>query len=150
MRKILAKIPRPLPMTATKFGLIGVPSALSTWIIYGCQTVNPQNSLKNCKQNMSKHGFKFRFCFNSLILSKNVDFRWLQLNDCFEQVAHGSEDPLNSWRLVNSFWMVRGGTQPRSHCNDCWASLNRRFDINHDGDSGTCDRNSWVSVMKTN
>lgn len=88
IRKMLAEIPIAALTTVTELALIGVPNALSTWMMYGCQTIIAQNSKKKCKQNIRKNGFSVRFRFSSLTLSQNVGFGWVHLIDFF---AHGTQ-----------------------------------------------------------
>lgn len=45
-------------------------------------------------------------------------------------------DLLKSHSLRNSFWTAIGCTQPRSHCNDCMASISRFFESSQIGVSG--------------
>lgn len=65
-----------LPITVTRFGLIGVPNALSTWMMYGSQIFINENSLKNCNKNTNVYDLMIRFRWNSLILSQKVCLGW--------------------------------------------------------------------------
>lgn len=75
-RKMQATIEIILPMTVTKFGLIGVPSAFNTWMMYGCHTLIPENPPKICMQKISMNGFRMHLRRSSLSLSQNVGFGW--------------------------------------------------------------------------
>lgn len=136
IRKIQPKMPMLLIKTVVKFGSIGVPSAIRICIIYGSRTVTLK-CVKKDKQIIRINGRLFRRRRNSLILSRNVDFEWLHRIDCLAHETHALDVSLYFCSSVNSWWTVCGETQPRSHCNDFWASFGRPFDKSQLGDSGT-------------
>lgn len=63
--------------------------------------------------------------------------RWLQSLLFRMHVAHAVEVRIYSLSSENSWLIADGETQPRSHCNDFWASSVRWWAISQCGVSGT-------------
>lgn len=83
--------PMALKMTVVTLACNGIPCASSTGMMYGIQTIMPENSTKNCKATIKMNGFSERFRLNSLNLSQNVGFGCVHFINCFAQVAHAFE-----------------------------------------------------------
>lgn len=125
-----------LQMVAVKLASIGIPWALTIWMMYGLQTIIPLNSLKTYNRMTKTSGFIVRLYFNSLALSKNVAFGWSHAIDCLAHEAQAFAKALCFWSRVNSSCTASGPTQPRSHCNAFRAPFGRSFESNQFGDSG--------------
>lgn len=124
---------------------IGMPNARITWIKYGRQTIAPANSNNRFKQMTKMNGFILRWCCSSLILSKKLAFGWWHFINCWAHETHAVDTILWFWSFINSSCTSSGPTQPRSHCNDFWASFGRCMDSNQLGVSGIWQIN-WEKI----
>lgn len=132
-----------LKITATVCTSNGIPYALITWMMYGRQQMAPENSSSTFKAITRINGFIFRLCLSSLILTKNDGVGCEHGMRCLAHDEHAFTNWIWSWSCLNSSRTVAGLTQPRSHCNDRWASFGRSFDSSQFGDSGIFWKIKW-------
>lgn len=129
---------------AAKLASNGTPSALITCIMYDDQTAIPLVTIITPSTITRMHGFRTRFCDNSLTLPRNVGaVKCWHLSSGSVHKLHAFAAVLCLIRQLNSSRTACADTHPRSHCMDLRASFGRFFDSNHAGVSGT----KWIIMI---